>query len=279
MVKERELSNNEREFVIEAIQQGLRVDGRSVEAQRDISVTYGEDFGNVQVAYGSTQVLAQVSCEVMRPFPDRPAEGFLTITTELSAMAAPNFEVVGRSEEEVLINRHVEKTLRRSRAIDTEGLCIVAGEKVWSVRIDLHFLDHDGNLLDAACYAAIHALAHFRRPDVTVVGDEVTVHPVDERNPVPLTIHHYPLCVTFAFFEQGQAYVVDPTFLEEQVCQGLMSVSVNSHREICAISKTGGVPLDPDTILQCIQLAAELTHRMLPIKVPEGPSTTAMVQG
>lgn len=35
-----------------------------------------------------------------------------------------------RSEEEVLVSRIIEKALRRSRAIDTEGLCIVAGEKV-----------------------------------------------------------------------------------------------------------------------------------------------------
>lgn len=34
------------------------------------------------------------------------------------------------SDEEVLISRMLEKALRRSRAVDTEGLCILAGEKV-----------------------------------------------------------------------------------------------------------------------------------------------------
>lgn len=69
----------------------------------------------------------------------------------------------------------MEKALRRSRAIDTEGLCIVAGEKVWQIRVDLLFLDHDGNLVDCASIAAITALLHFRRPDVTVSGEEVTI--------------------------------------------------------------------------------------------------------
>jgi exosome complex RNA-binding protein Rrp42 (RNase PH superfamily) len=32
-----------------------------------------------------------------------------------------------------------------------------------------------GNLLDCACLAGIVALKHFRRPDVEVIGDEVTV--------------------------------------------------------------------------------------------------------
>lgn len=108
-----------------------------------------------------------------------------------------------QTDEEVLVSRLIEKAMRRSRALDTEGLCIVAGEKVWSVRVDIHFLDHDGNLVDAACIAAITALLHFRRPDVTVVGEEVTIHTLEQRNPVPLSIHHIPICTTFAFFDNG----------------------------------------------------------------------------
>ena len=36
-------------------------------------------------------------------------------------------------------------------------------------------LNHDGNLMDAASIAAITALCHFRRPDVNIVGEEITV--------------------------------------------------------------------------------------------------------
>ena len=36
------------------------------------------------------------------------------------------------------------------------------------------------------------ALCHFRRPDVTLKGDVVTIHPVSERDPVPLGIPSYP---------------------------------------------------------------------------------------
>lgn len=36
-------------------------------------------------------------------------------------------------------------------------------------------LNHDGNLMDAASIAAITALSHFRRPDVSSVGEEITV--------------------------------------------------------------------------------------------------------
>lgn len=38
---------------------------------------------------------------------------------------------IRQTDEEVLVSRLIEKAMRRSRALDTEGLCIVAGEKVW----------------------------------------------------------------------------------------------------------------------------------------------------
>lgn len=47
-----------------------------------------------------------------------------------------------------------------------------AGRKVWHLRVDLHVLDHQGNLIDACGLAALAALMAFRRPDVTVGGGD-----------------------------------------------------------------------------------------------------------
>ena len=80
------------------------------------------------------------------------------------------------------------------------------------MRVDVHALDHAGNLADAAALAALAALLAFRRPDVTVApgagGDKalgssggVTQHAPDVREPLPLSLHHLPLAVTFALFE------------------------------------------------------------------------------
>ncbi|KAJ1909918.1 3'-5'-exoribonuclease [Tieghemiomyces parasiticus] len=292
MVREVEPSLNEKTFLLQALHQGLRLDGRSPVERRELEAEVNpQDLGVVTVRLGQTKVTASVSCEIVRPFPDRPTEGLLVIASEFGTMASPAFDGQ-RSDEEVFIARHVDKTLRRSRCIDLEGLCIVAGEKVWSIRVDLHFLDHDGSLLDAACFAAISALTHFRRPDVSVIGEEVTVHSIEERNPVPLGIHHYPICITFAFFELREATlnntsggeggsggaataadptaeviqqlcVVDPTLLEEQACKGRMSVSINSHHEICAISKAGGMPLDHDLIIECSKHALKMARPLI----------------
>jgi len=255
MVKEFETSNNEKDFILQGIKEGLRLDNRDKYDFRPIGLVFGPEYGRSEVMLGNTRVLAKVSCEVTRPYSERPTEGMITLSTELSPMAFPAIEPGRPSEEEVLVSRILEKAIKRSRAIDTEGLCIVANEKVWSIRVDIHFLDHDGNIIDAACIAAISALAHFRRPDVTVIGEEVTIHPVEQRNPVPLSVHHMPICVTFAFFENGECVVVDPTLQEEQIRQGDMTMTLNVHKEICALSKAGGIPLRMETIIACSQIA------------------------
>ena len=40
--------------------------------------------------------------------------------------------------------------------------------KVWTVRLDLHVICHEGSLADACSVAGLAALSHFRRPDVTL---------------------------------------------------------------------------------------------------------------
>ena len=61
-------------------------------------------------------------------------------------MASPIFEAGRPGEEAIEVARLVDRALRGSRAIDQEALCVLAGRKVWSLRVDIHVLDHGGNL-------------------------------------------------------------------------------------------------------------------------------------
>lgn len=58
-------------------------------------------------------------------------------------------------------------------------------------------------LIDCASVAALAALAHFKRPDVTITGDEIQIHSHNERDPIPIVLHHYPVCVSYAIYENG----------------------------------------------------------------------------
>lgn len=87
--------------------------------------------------------------------------------------------------------------------MDLESLCIKADEKVWALQVDLNVLNHEGNVVDCASVAVLAALAHFKRPDVTIDGDEVIVHTLAQKDPIGMVLHHYPVCVSYGIFQNG----------------------------------------------------------------------------
>lgn len=50
--------------------------------------------------------------------------------------------------------------------------------------------------------------------------------------------------------------IVDPNWKEEQMIEGRMTLTLNAHRELCAVQKAGGTPLAIEQILQCARIAA-----------------------
>lgn len=159
---------------------------------------------------------------------------------------------------------------------------VITNDQVWAIRATIRVLNNDGNLLDAVCMAAVAALSHFRRPDVSVVDDEVIVvssktacdgaathmtilslqHPVSERTPLPLSVHYIPICTTFGLFRGMNTTLLDPTQTESRVQSGELTICLNNHREICTISKAGGVPVELNTLLRCGKIAAEKTSEV-----------------
>ena len=196
----------------------------------------------------------QISAEVTKPLEDRKFDGIFNIITELSPIASPAFEVGRQTEQEVILSRILEKAFRRSRAIDTESLCIISGAKCWTIRADVHVLNADGGLIDASCIALLAALRHFRRPDVSVNGEDVTVYTMAERVPVPLSIMHNPICSTFSFFDNGKIVLLDANRSEAQVSEAEMVLTANDF-ELCQIAKLGGTSADPLTLLKCTNVA------------------------
>ena len=154
----------------------------------------------------------------------------------------------------MIVSRILEKAIRRSNAIDTESLCIIAGAKCWSIRADVHVLDYDGGLVDASCISIVAALQHFRRPDVSIDGENVTIYSLAEREPVPLSLMHHPICITFSFYHGGETMLLDATLHEEQARDGEMVVTMNKHGELCQIAKLGGVSVDALILLGCMNM-------------------------
>uniref|UniRef100_A0A3Q4I4L0 Exosome complex component RRP45 n=1 Tax=Neolamprologus brichardi TaxID=32507 RepID=A0A3Q4I4L0_NEOBR len=250
-MKDTPLSNCERDFLLKAIEEKKRLDGRQTYDYRKIKISFGTDYGCCFVDLGQTRVMAQVSCELVAPKESRPNEGIMFFNIELSPMASPGFEQGRQSELSVKLNRQLERCLRNSKCIDTESLCVVSGEKVWQIRVDVHTLNNDGNLMDAASIAAITALCHFRRPDVSTQGQEVTV--VSQQQ-------HSRWCLIHLFSADllstcSTYLLVDPCEREERVMDGLLVIAMNKHREICSIQSSGGIMLLKEQVMRCSKIA------------------------
>ncbi|KAF1775016.1 Kinesin-like protein [Phytophthora cactorum] len=278
------LSENERQFLANCLRQPphVRADGRELLQQRKIRVQFrrSDSESQAEVQLGRTRDCATL--------PDRPTEGFLHFAVELSPMASPSFEAsasAGRGAASSVaaaeLARLVERGVRESRALDTEALAVVAGEKVWAITCHVHVVDHGGNLVDAASLAAIAALMHYRRPEVAVKegtsgNGVVTVYSVDEHAAVPLSLHHIPISISFCFLqpaanmhgssenddgvdadEDGEPIIfMDPTDREERITDARMSFTFNSFRELCAVHKIGGAAVSQTTVLRCANVAA-----------------------
>ncbi|XP_010266625.1 PREDICTED: exosome complex component RRP45B-like [Nelumbo nucifera] len=254
------MSVNEKKFIETVLLSDLRVDGRRPFDYRQLTVKFGREDGSSEVQLGQTHVMGFVTSQLVQPYRDRPNEGTLsTIYTEFSPMADPSFEAGRPGEFAVELGRIIDRGLRESRAIDTESLCVLAGKLVWSIRVDLHILDNGGNLVDAANIAALAALLTFRRPECTLGGEdgqEVIIHPPEVKEPLPLTIHHLPIAVTFAFFGDGNTVVIDPTHNEEAVMGGRMTATLNTNGDVCAVQKAGGEGVMQSVIMQCLRIAS-----------------------
>nr|ACO15020.1 Exosome complex exonuclease RRP45 [Caligus clemensi] len=242
-------SNAERSFILAALREGKRLDGRKVDERRDICIHLGREWGTAEVSLGDTRVLASTSCSVGEPRSVRPNEGILKTHIEPLSKRSMTTEAL------VELNRVIERVLKESKCVDMESLCISSEEKVWIISLEMTLLSDAGNAADCASIAGLAALCHFKRPDVTLKGDKIRIHPFYGRDPVPLAIHHHPVLSTFALY--GRVSLLDPSREEEAVMDGKVVPGMNPYREICALHLAGQKLVDKALVLQLASKAAE----------------------
>ena len=158
----------ERAFLLEQFANGVRSDWRNFSENRPIEIKLGASYGQVYVNLGKTSAYASISCEVVRPSPSNPTEGFIRLNAEFSPMAFPESIRNLIRDKEILLSKTLETAIRKSHALDVEGLCILAGKQVWAINVQIRVLNLEGNAMDCACIAAMTALLHFKRPDVAL---------------------------------------------------------------------------------------------------------------
>ena len=232
------------------IQSGKRSDGRGLDEYRKIE--FIENYvpkaeGSCLVKIGDTQVLVGVKMETGEPYPDSPEKGNLSTSCELVPLASPDFNAGPPDEESIETARVVDRGIRESKMIDFEKLCIEEGKSVWTVMVDLHILDHDGNLIDAASMAAVKALLNTKMPKLE--GDKVNYKERGEN----LAVREKP--VSSSFVKINGTILLDPTLEEEKVMDAKLTIVTTGNGEICAMQKSGDGSFNRGEIEKMIETA------------------------
>lgn len=236
----------------ELVKSAIRPDGRTPNQHRTLNISFGQDYGCCLATIGNSKVMTQVSAVIGEPRLTRPSEGILNIRADLTMLGSTNYDTSRNSEECVQLSRLLHKGIKDARCIDLESLCIIGGEKVWHIQVDVTVLNHEGNLIETASISTLAALSHFRRPEVGVEDGNVIVYSHETREPVRLTMLHNPFLIKFAFFKGGTVSFVDPSEDEEKFCDGYLIVGANIFREITLLFVAGKSLIPKDQILkQC----------------------------
>lgn len=239
-------------YALELIEKKKRIDGRKFDEFRKIEIEENivkKAEGSARVRFGETEVIAGVKLDIGEPFPDVPEEGTLIVNSEFTPLASPDFESGPPGEDAIELSRVVDRGIRESKCIELNKLCIVPGEKVWCVFIDIHIINHRGNLLDASALAGLVALLNTRIPKLE--GDRIIRGEFEKKLPVVFK----PITVTVG--KIGDAFLIDPNLEEEKILESKLSVAVRDDDKICAMQKQGRKGIEFKNIEKMVDLAIE----------------------
>jgi exosome complex component RRP42 len=237
-----------KDYIYSLASQGDRADGRKFDEFRPIKIetgVIGKAEGSAQVMIGDSRVVVGVKMQPGEPFPDTPDTGVIITNLELVPLASPTFETGPPREDAIELARVVDRGVRESGAIDLSKLCIESGQKVWMVFIDVHVLDHDGNLMDAASLGAISALKSTMMPNAKFgLGEDAR-----------LPLNDIPAGITAV--KIGNAIMLDPSLDEENVASCKLTVITNKEGALAGMQKSGVGTLTPDEVKYIVHIAKE----------------------
>ncbi len=236
---------------------GKRIDNRKLDEFREIEIKQGiidKAEGSAMVKLGKTKILAGVKIGLGTPFPDTPNEGMLIVNAEFTPLASPDFESGPPGEDATELARVVDRGIRESKCIDLKKLCKTPREMVLCVFVDIHIINHDGNLIDCAFLASLAALMDTKIPKIK---DDRIVRGKFEKD---LPVLYKPIEVTVC--KVDDKFVLDPMFKEEAVIESKLTVCVRDDEKICALQKQGSKELTMDDIKKMIEIAIDKSKEL-----------------
>jgi len=256
-----------KDYIIKLAKEGKRVDGRKLDEFRDIKIetnVISKAEGSAKVTIGNTQVIAGIKMDLGDPYPDTPDSGVMTTAAEMIPMASPDFESGPPDEKAIELARVVDRGIRESEIIEVDKLCIIPSEKIWMVFIDIHIIDYDGNLFDAASLAALAALMKTKvpmerlTPMIEKLQDkypEIKKYLKDHPKDFPIPLKEPPISCTSAKFDG--VIVIDPSLDEEEIADARLTVATDKKGDIRAMQKGLNGSFTVDEVKKVIKVSVD----------------------
>jgi len=238
-----------RDYISKLLAKGQRVDGRRFDEMRPLTIEtnfIGSAEGSARVKLGNTDVVVGVKLIAGEPFPDTPNTGVLTTNAELIPMASDTFEAGPPDQESIEVARVVDRGIREGHAVDMTKLCMVPGKEVWIMFVDVHVLDYDGNLFDAA---NIGANAAFK-------GTIVPAKRAGKGEDYPLPVLHQPISITAVKID-GKI-LIDPTHDEERVADARLTAATIETGNLCAMQKGLNGAFTMEEVFKVVEISRKI---------------------
>lgn len=249
----------EKKHITNLLEKDRRIDGRTKTDYRDIKIetnVIGTANGSAIVELGNTKVICGVKAVMGTPYSDSPNKGSIMVGFETSPLSSPAYRLGPPQPDAIEIARMTDRVIRESECIDLESLCIVPGEKIWTIIIDLYSLDDNGNFYDTCPIAAYAALANTKIPDVSI-DEEGNVEILETTQ--PLNLQSFPVSITT--YKIDDHFVIDASLKEELIADARISFGT-TETHIVSGQKGGNSGFKTKDIVeilkQSIKTAAEL---------------------
>mgnify|MGYP002625333681 CR=1 FL=1 len=240
----------------------IRSDNRTINKYRQISIKHLTSSYNspIEVRLGNTQIFSQINAKLVQPRAERPSEGIISFQIDTHHLK-PNADFTSTNEAlnefRISISNILEKCLKESHALDTNILCVMPGKLVWKVILDISVIKHDGNIFDTAIIAALSSWLTYKIPFFRIKEGELYYDSF-----INLTTIHMPVCVTNGIFlkknkNEEIMFVLDPTFEEESVMSGSVSICANIFGAISYMQMNTEVQIGLDDIEELMALTEE----------------------
>ncbi|KAH8738520.1 hypothetical protein FG386_001902 [Cryptosporidium ryanae] len=266
------ISDSERLFLEDGVEQGIRNDGRRLTDFREISIdldVISTSNGSSRIKNDELELIVAVKCEVASSYKDMASSGSIIVNIDCESVADKIAQVFPSFVEDdySLYLTNIIKDMCFSE-FDYSKLIIYEDQLFWNIYIDVSVISFGGNLIDWIVIGIHAALRNTIIPKIEVnlignnkepsVNEEIiySVSPFNKSGTV-FPYENVPFIVSAGCIRGKVIWDMD---ILEQVCsKTIVALSINSEGECICMNKIYSNTLDINIIPTILNKAIEIT--------------------